>query len=56
MGNAKVILIGGPPGAGKTTLGRAVAARLGVVSLTIDDLFLAAKAITTRGGPTRGFT
>ncbi len=33
-----VHLIGGPPGAGKTTLGIALASRLGCSSLTIDDL------------------
>jgi len=43
----KVILIGGCPGAGKTTLGQAVAARLNYASLTIDDLLHAAMAITT---------
>lgn len=48
MTKPKVILIGGCPGAGKTTLGRAVAARLGYVSLTIDDLLGAARAITTQ--------
>ena len=43
----KVFLIGGAPGAGKTTLGTALAARLGISSLTIDDLKTAALAITT---------
>jgi len=43
----KVILIGGCPGAGKTTLGRAVAANLDYASLTIDDLLGAVVAITT---------
>lgn len=43
----RVVLIGGPPGAGKTTLGRAVAAELGWPSLTVDDLVVAAGAITT---------
>lgn len=47
MSRPKVILIGGCPGAGKTTLGRALAARLGYASLTIDDLVNAARAITT---------
>ena len=44
----KVILIGGAPGAGKTTLGSALAAKLGITSLTIDDLVTAAIAVTTR--------
>ena len=43
----KVYLIGGTPGAGKTTLGSALANRLGVTSLTIDDLVTAAIAVTT---------
>jgi 2-phosphoglycerate kinase len=43
----KVLLIGGAPGVGKTTLGRALAARLGATSLSIDDLLTAAKAVTT---------
>jgi len=43
----KVILIGGAPGAGKTTLGSALAVRLGVTSLTIDDLVTATIAVTT---------
>lgn len=42
-----VFLIGGPPGAGKTTLGSALAARLGVTSLTVDDLVTAVIAVTT---------
>jgi 2-phosphoglycerate kinase len=44
---SKVFLIGGAPGAGKTTLGTALAIRLGVTSLTIDDLVTAAIAITS---------
>lgn len=43
----KVILIGGAPGTGKTTLGSALAARFGVTSLTIDDLLTAAQAVTS---------
>lgn len=43
----KVFLIGGAPGAGKTTLGSALAARLGFTSLSIDDLLTAAQAVTT---------
>jgi len=42
-----VHLIGGPPGAGKTTLGRALAAHLDVTSITVDDLATAARGITT---------
>lgn len=47
LANPSVLLIGGAPGVGKTTLGRALGARLGVVSLTIDHLRIAARAITT---------
>ena len=47
MDKPLVILIGGPPGAGKSTLGRTVASRLGRVSLSGDDLVAAATAITT---------
>jgi hypothetical protein len=43
----KVILIGGAPGTGKTTLGTALAARLDTTSLSIDDLLTAAMAVTT---------
>ncbi len=43
----KVVLIGGPPGAGKTTLGLTLAARLGFPSLTVDDLVVAVGAVTT---------
>lgn len=43
----RVILIGGPSGAGKTTLGAALAARLGITSLSVDDLVVAARAVTT---------
>lgn len=42
-----VYLIGGAPGAGKSTLGRALAARLDAPSVTIDDLVTAAQAVTT---------
>jgi 2-phosphoglycerate kinase len=42
-----VVLIGGAPGSGKTTLGRAIAARLGFGSLTGDDLATAARVVTT---------
>lgn len=47
MDHPKVILIGGAPGAGKTTLGRNLAIKLGITSLTVDDLMTAAKAVTT---------
>ena len=47
MTSNKVILIGGAPGAGKTTLGSALAVKLGVNSLTIDDLVTAVIAVTT---------
>ena len=43
----KVFLIGGAPGAGKSTLGLALGARLGIASLSVDDFMLAAQAITT---------
>jgi 2-phosphoglycerate kinase len=42
-----VYLIGGAPGAGKTTLGTALAIKLGIASLTIDDLVTAVQAATT---------
>ncbi|HSG44256.1 MAG TPA: hypothetical protein VLA72_13995 [Anaerolineales bacterium] len=45
--NNKVFLIGGAPGAGKTTLGTALAIKLGITSLTIDDLVTAVIAITS---------
>lgn len=45
--STRVVLIGGPPGAGKTTLGREVAAQLRWPSLTVDDLVVAAGAVTT---------
>lgn len=46
MGELRVLLIGGPPGAGKTTLARSVAGRLGFLSTTVDDLVSAARAFT----------
>lgn len=42
-----VFLIGGAPGAGKTTLGRALAAKQGIASVTIDDLLTVAQTVTT---------
>ena len=47
MKDLHAILIGGPPGAGKSTLGRALAAHLGWMSLSGDDLVTAAAAVTT---------
>ena len=45
--NKKIYLIGGAPGAGKTTLATALAIKLGIRSLTIDDLVTAVQAVTT---------
>jgi 2-phosphoglycerate kinase len=42
-----VVLIGGAPGVGKTSLGQALAARIDATSLTVDDLLTAMKAVTT---------
>jgi 2-phosphoglycerate kinase len=42
-----VFLIGGAPGVGKTTLGCALAAKLGISSVTIDDLMTVAQTVTT---------
>lgn len=47
MSDAIVYLIGGAPGAGKTTLGRALGTRLGSPSLTGDDILTAVRAVTT---------
>ncbi len=45
MVQAKILLIGGPPGGGKTTTGQTVAGRLGSESLTLDDIVPAIKAM-----------
>lgn len=45
--NVNVFLIGGAPGVGKTTLGRTLAAKLGIASVTIDDLMTVAQTVTT---------
>ncbi len=42
-----VFLIGGAPGVGKTTLGCALAAKLGIASVTIDDLMTVVQMVTT---------
>jgi len=49
VNHPKVMLVGGAPGIGKTTLGRALAARLETTSLSTDDLHAAAKAVTSPG-------
>ena len=47
MKNSTVFLIGGAPGVGKTTLGCALASKLGIASVTIDDLLTVAQTVTT---------
>lgn len=44
-----MLLIGGPPGAGKTTLARSVGAALGFLSTTVDDLVSTARLFTDAG-------
>lgn len=43
----RVILVGGAPGVGKSTVARAIAARWGAASLTVDDVMVAARYLTT---------
>ena len=43
----RTVLIGGAPGVGKSTVGRALAARRGVASLTLDDVMCGVRAATT---------
>jgi 2-phosphoglycerate kinase len=47
MTQARVVVVGGAPGAGKTALGRALAPMLGMDALSMDDLYAAAVAVTT---------
>lgn len=47
MANSVVYLIGGAPGAGKTTLSRALGIHLGCPSLTGDDILTAVRGVTT---------
>ncbi len=47
MNNTDVFLIGGAPGVGKTTLACTLASRLGISSVTIDDLMTVAQTVTT---------
>jgi hypothetical protein len=47
MKKVNVFLIGGAPGVGKTSLGLALAAKLGIASVTIDDLLTVAQTVTT---------
>jgi 2-phosphoglycerate kinase len=47
MSHPKVILIGGPPSSGKSTLARAIATRLGYGCISTDDIGLSVRTTTT---------
>ncbi len=47
MEGVRTVLVGGPPGAGKTTLTRALGARLGFLATTVDDLVTTARLVTS---------
>ena len=47
MSDTRVILIGGPPASGKSTLARKLAARLGYGCISTDDIGVSARAMTT---------
>ncbi len=47
MPDTRVLLIGGPPGVGKTTLGRAIAEAANMTSVTGDILATSIRAVTT---------
>lgn len=47
MAEFDVLFVGGAPGSGKSTIGRAVASELGCGSLTGDDLATAARTVTS---------
>lgn len=47
MDELRVLLVGGAPGVGKTTLARGIASRLGFASTSGDDLVVVARSMTT---------